>query len=105
SPPEPGLENLAPLQAVPLPDNHGTFPDVEGLRSNALWEAVFLFHKCAHTSLATQRVGGQGMHSWSLFNAYHSAFLGAKGIMALLGIAVPKINGIQLAIDLFPEPT
>ncbi|HTC46793.1 MAG TPA: hypothetical protein VK722_05700 [Candidatus Aquilonibacter sp.] len=40
-----------------------------------------------------------------MFNAYHSAFLGAKGLMALLGVTVPKINGNQLAIDVFPEPT
>lgn len=105
SPPDPGIESLAPLLAVTLPQNNGTFPDVEGLRTNALWEAVFLFHKCAHTSLASQRIGQQGMHSWSLFNAYHSAYLGARGIMTLLGVVVPKVSGHQLAIDLFPEPT
>lgn len=105
SPPNPGLENLAPLLAVALPPNHDRFPDVDGLRTNALWEAVFLFHKCAHTNLATQRMGQQGMHSWSLFNAYHSAYLGARGIMTLLGVSLPKVNGNQIAIDLFPEPT
>ncbi len=103
SPPDPGLEGLGPLRAVALPENHDTFPDVEGLRTNALWEAVFLFHKCAHTNLAAQRIGHQGMHSWSMFNAYHSAYLGARGIMTLLGVATPKINGSQVAIDLFPE--
>ena len=102
--PDPGLENLAPLLAVALPENHDRFPDVEGLRPNALWDAVFLFHKCAHTSLATQRLGQQGMHSWSLFNAYHSAYMGARGIMTLLGVSLPKVNGNQVAIDLFPEP-
>jgi len=45
------------------------------------------------------------MHSWSLFNAYHSAYLGARGLMALLGTAVPRINTVTVAIDLFPEPT
>ena len=66
---------------------------------------MFLFHKCAHTNLAAQRIGQQGMHSWSLFNAYHSAYLGGeRGIMALLGVAMPKISGNQIAIDLFPEP-
>lgn len=105
SPPDPGLENLTPLQSVTLPQHNGRFADVHGLRVNILWEAVFLFHKCAHTSLASQRVGQQGMHSWSLFNAYHSAYLGAKGLMALLGVSLPKIAGNQVAIDLFPEPT
>jgi len=106
SPPDPGLEHLAPLLSVPLPDNSDIFPDVDGLRSNALWEAVFLFHKCAHTHLAAQRIGQQGMHSWCLFNAYHSAYLGARGLMALLGVSmVLRGVGGQIAIDLFPEPT
>lgn len=103
SAPNPGLEMLPPLRTLALPPNHDRFPDVEGIRTNALWEAVFLFHKCAHTSLAAQRIGRQGMHSWSLFNAYHSAYLGARGIMTLLGVAMPKVNGNQIAIDLFPE--
>jgi hypothetical protein len=44
------------------------------------------------------------MHSWCLFNAYHSAYLGARGIMSLLGIALPNLAGNQVAIDLYPEP-
>jgi len=104
SPPDPGLESLSTLLAVPLPDHNGRFPDVPGLRSNSLWEAVFLFHKCAHTHLAAQRIGQQGMHSWSLFNAYHSAYLGARGIMTLLGVPTPNLSGNQIVIDLFPEP-
>ena len=103
--PDPGLENLLQLCTLQLPEDHGRFQDVEGIRANALWEAVFLFQKCAHTNLAAQRVGQSGMHSWSLFNAYHSAYLGARGIMALLGVALPRINGTQVAIDLFPEQT
>lgn len=106
APPDPGLEQLAPLLAIPLPDHNEKFPDVDGLRPNALWEAVFLFHKCAHTQLAAQRIGQQGMHSWSLFNAYHSAYLGARGLMALLGVSILlRSEGGQFAVDLFPEPT
>lgn len=100
--PEPGLEHLQPL--LDLDAVEGRFPDVPGLRSQALWEAVFLFHKCAHTNLAAQRLGLEGMHSWCLFNAYHSAYLGARGTMALLGVAFPELGGRQVAIDLFPEP-
>ena len=44
------------------------------------------------------------MHSWSLFNAYHSAYLGARGIMTLLGVPTPLLGSGQVAIDLFPEP-
>lgn len=103
--PDPGVERLAPLNELLLPNNNGKFPDVPGLRPNLLWEAVFLFHKCAHSHLAAQRLGHVGMLSWSMFNAYHSAFIGARGVMALLGIGFPFLpNGGQLLIDVFPQP-
>ncbi len=103
--PDPGLDRLVPLQEVSLPENKGLFSDVPGLRTNLLWEAVFLFHKCAHAHLAAQRLGHLGMHSWSMFNAYHSAYLGARGVMALLGIGLPFLpSGGQLLIDVFPQP-
>jgi hypothetical protein len=102
--PDPGLEGLNSLSEITLPVNHDRFQDVAGLRTNALWEAVFLFHKCSHTNLAAQRLAQQGMHSWCLFNAYHSAYLGARGLMALLGVALPNLSGKQVVIDFFPEP-
>jgi hypothetical protein len=101
--PDPGLEHLQPLLDLALPENNGRFTDVDGLRLQMLWEAVFLFHKCSHTSLAAQRLGAQGMYSWCLFNAYHSAYLGAKGIMALLGVSLPELKSRQVAIDIYPE--
>jgi hypothetical protein len=104
--PDPGLERLTSLLGIALPEtNAGAVrnPDVEGVRRNALWEAVFLFHKCAHINLGAQRLGQQGMHSWCMFNAYHSAYLGARGIMTLLGVALPNLSGNQVGIDLFPE--
>lgn len=103
APASPGLVGLPALLPIAPPDNHERFADVEGLRLTALWEAIFLFQKCAHTSLATQRIGRAGMHSWSLFNAYHSAYLGARGLMTLLGVPLLIHSGIQIAIDLFPE--
>jgi hypothetical protein len=103
--PDPGLENLATLQQISLPSDRQRFPDVAGLRQNMLSESVFMFHKCAHAHLAAQRVGATGMHSWCIFNAYHSAFLGARGILGLLGIGLPYLsNGGQIIIDLFPAP-
>jgi len=102
--PDPGLEGLDPLLQIPLDKPNNRYPDVPGLRANSLWEAVFLFHKCSHTSLAAQRIAQMGMHSWCLFNAYHSAYLGAKGIMALLGIAFPNLRSTQVVLDLCPEP-
>lgn len=105
--PDPGLERLTSLLALSIP-NATTGPaerseDIEGVRRNALWEAVFLFHKCSHANLAAQRLGQLGMHSWCMFNGYHSAYLGAKGVMTLLGLALANVSGKQIAIDLFPE--
>jgi hypothetical protein len=102
--PDPGLEKLPALLALETTAIPTVFPDLEGLRPNALWEAVFLFQKCAYAHLAAQRIGQEGMHCWSLFNAYHSAYLGAKGMMTLLGAPCPNVAGTQLALDLFPEP-
>ena len=107
APPDPGLERLVPLLQVSIPNMDAPpsrVQDVSGIRRNALWEAVFLFHKCSHSSLAAQRLGQQGMHSWCMFNAYHSAYLGAKGTMSLLGVVLPNLDGKQVAIDLFPVP-
>lgn len=105
--PSPGLEQLATLQAISIPKISAPptlVSDPQGIRPNVLWEAVFLFHKCAHANLAAQRLGQRGMLSWCLFNAYHAAYLGAKGLMALLGVAIPNLAGRQVVIDLFPEP-
>ena len=102
--PDPGIELLEPLLAIDLPEVKDLYQDIPGLRSLTLWEAIFLFHKCSHTHLAAQRLGQEGMHSWCLFNSYHSAYLGARGAMALLGITLPNLRGKQIAIDLYPEP-
>ncbi|MGH7840941.1 MAG: hypothetical protein ACREQT_05400 [Candidatus Binataceae bacterium] len=103
-PPDPGLERLPNLLELEAPTNVGRFADVEGLRTNALREAVFLFEKCSHTALAAQRLGQGGMHSWCSFNVYHSAYIGARGIMTLLGVSLASLRSGQMAIDLFPEP-
>jgi hypothetical protein len=103
--PDPGLEHLATLDQVELPETKARFADVPGLRSNLLAEAVFMFHKCAHAHLAAQRLGSSGMHSWGLFNAYHAAYIGARGVMALLGIGLPYLDQRgQLLIDIYPQP-
>lgn len=105
TPPNPGLADLPPFLDIRLGSaDRALFEDVEGLRLNILAEAVFLFHKCAHTHLGAQRIGARGMHSWSLFNAYHSAYLGARGIMALLGISLPTRHDGQYLVDIFPLP-
>ena len=100
--PNPGVDQLEGLRDLLVPSAPQRFPDVEGLRRNVLWEGVFLFHKCSHTSLAAQRLAEDGMRSWALFNAYHSAYLGAKGIMALMGIVFPTVASKAVVIDVFP---
>lgn len=107
APPDPGLDDLETLLSLEVPSKEQPYQlhaDVEGLRRNALWEAVFLFHKCSHTHFASQRLGQLGMHSWCMFNAYHSAYLGARGIMAILGVAFPVLRGVHTAIDLCITP-
>jgi hypothetical protein len=105
APPDPGLERLESLQVLAAAGDRGRQADVDGLRTNLVWEAMFLFQKCAHSHLASQRLGTGGMHSWAMFNAYHSAYLGARGIMSILGIALPFMpQGGQMLIDAFPEP-
>jgi hypothetical protein len=104
-PPVP-LTDLQVLRQVAKSGTRSSFADEDGLvRASVLAEAVFLFHKCAHTHLAAQRLGMKGMHSWAIFNAYHSAYLGARGVMALLGIALPQFGSLQFLIDVFPQPT
>jgi hypothetical protein len=100
--PNPGVEFIVSHSTIQPSYPPSPIPDIEGLRRNILWEAMFLFQKCVHTRLAAERLGGEGMQTWSMFNAYHSAFLGAKGIMALLGVAFPRVGGAQTAIDVFP---
>src|SRR4051812_11134992 len=92
--PDPGLDKLPPLLQLTISTQGADrVSDVTGLRTTLLWEAVFLFHKCAHTYLAALRLGHAGMQSWSLFNAYHSAYLGARSLMALLGVGLPNLAG------------
>lgn len=102
--PDPGLTELGPLMALEFNKSASRHLDVDGLRANLICEALFLFHKCSHTILAAQRLARSGMHSWCQFNAYHSAYLGARGIMSILGVAFPSPNGKQAVVDLFPEP-
>ena len=101
--PDPGLERLGPLQEATLKDRIST-PDIGGLRGNALAEAIYLYHKAAHAQLAVARLSTAGMTAWAMFNAYHSAFLNAKAVMALLGVVFPKVNGKDYLIDIFPVP-
>ena len=99
--PDPGLERLPGLLSLDgeSPKRHD---DVEGLRIQCFWESLYLYSKCDHAMSASQRLASIGMASWSNFNAYHSAYLGARGILGLLGVPLPNLAGRQVFLDLFP---
>lgn len=73
------------------------------IHETALWEAVYLLRKSGHVMRVSQNLSQQGMLSWSLFNGYHSAYLSAKSILAMLGFSVPQPSGQQLLLELFPD--
>lgn len=101
--PDPGLDKLPSLQnVIGLNKQISTIPDVNGLRANVFSEAMYLYHKSTHSQLAVARLSDSGMQSWAMFNAYHSALLGAKAIMSMLGLTFPKINGVDALVDIFP---
>src|ERR1700729_3838383 len=51
---------------------------IPGARRVAFAEAIFLYHKGLHVLRAAQRHATNGMPSWSLFSAYHSAYITAR---------------------------
>mgnify|MGYP001572503202 CR=1 FL=1 len=102
--PDPGISRLQTLIDVKDGLAHGDLViEVAGLRANALWEAIFLLHKAAHVVRAAQKHAENGFRSWSLFDGYHGAYLAARAVMGLLGVATPNLDGQQVLLDLFPE--
>jgi len=102
-PPSPAVHEVPGFQQLQLTGDVTRLEDIQGLRGAALSEAIYLFHKCAHATFASQTLGYEGMHSWAMFSAYHAAFFGAKAVMALLGTAFPPLNGNERLVDFFPE--
>ncbi len=75
---------------------------IPGVHEIALIEAIFLFQKSMHVARAVEVAAQNGMHSWAVFQGYHSAYYAAKGFLALLGVCFPQPDGKQLLLDLFP---
>jgi hypothetical protein len=102
--PDPTLSTLAAqqgaLRGAKLPIE---VADVPAFRATAFCEAMFLLHKGLHVLRAAQMHAGKGMPSWSLFSAYHSAFLLGKSISYFLGVCTPLPEGRQWIVDLFPQ--
>lgn len=102
--PDPPLSQLVNLSDHFRGINEPTLiEDVPGIRRAAFAEALFLFHKGLHVLRAAQRHANEGMPSWSLFSAYHSAYLTTRSVMYLLGVTFPLVDGKQYIIDLFPQ--
>lgn len=100
--PNPGLDKLPGLLALGT-ESLKLHEDVPGLRTQAFWDAAFLYAKCDHAKVAAERLADMGMASWAMFNAYHSAYLGARCLLWLLGVPLPDLAGRQVFLDLFPE--
>jgi hypothetical protein len=109
--PNPGI--FAELSSEELLDAQGFAPSLEdvtrveqldGIRSSVLSESMVLYQKSKHSWFAAKRLHDEGLETWSLFNKYHSAYLGAKGIMYLLGVTVPQLNNKRWILDIFAPP-
>jgi hypothetical protein len=76
--------------------------ELEGFRRTALREAIFLLHRCAHVvSIAEENIM-TGRLTWSISDAYHGAFFGAKAVMALLGIGFFDLDNKSVLYNLWP---
>lgn len=102
SKPDPGLDKLPGLLSLEC-EKLKLHADVPGLRTQVFWDAIYLYAKCDHAKVAAERLADVGMPSWAMFNAYHSAYLGARCMLWLLGVPLPDLAGRQVFLDLFPE--
>jgi hypothetical protein len=76
--------------------------ELEGFRRAVLREAIFLLHKCAHViSIAEENIT-TGRLTWSISDAYHGAFFGAKAIMALLGVGFFDLGSRSVLFNVWP---
>jgi hypothetical protein len=49
-------------------------------------------------------VNAEDLTTFTELNIYHSSFYILKSILGLLGISLPRIDGIDILIDIYPEP-
>ena len=68
-----------------------------------LFDGIYLLNKAVHVLSASQVHIDVGMCSWSLSNAYQSAFFAMKACALLLGMAVAEIDSSVYVIDLCAE--
>lgn len=98
-------ESLLEVQGYAPPTERVTRSEqVVGVRASVFSEALTLFRKAKHTLGAATRLQNEGFQTWSRFNYYHSAYLGAKSVMYLLGVTTPRLLGKSWLVDVFAPP-
>ena len=75
--------------------------DIAGARQGVLAEAVFLLHKSANALAGGQIHIEAGLRSWSISSSYKAAFLAAKGIQRLLGVATLESGRRSFVVDVW----
>lgn len=104
-PDEPLSEFIGFTQAAPQVEGQqvALFGDVPGLRQMVFREGLYLLHKALHVLGCAETDASAGFLTWSISEAYHSAFFGAKAILHLLGIAFPTYEPMSksILIDIF----
>src|SRR4051812_15171653 len=93
APPPSGVESIAELDAavadVLLKKTVRLSDGETMLRRTVLWEGIHLLHKASHIISAGEVHACEGMCTWSLSSFYQGSLFGIKGILYLMGVALP----------------
>lgn len=101
------------LKAREVFDKSGKYPppllqtideDLAGVREMVFGESLFLLHKARHVIGTAELQIRDGLHTWSLANAYQGSFFAAKATLGFLGVSFPEFNNKNVVVDLFPHP-
>lgn len=95
--------NYAPFTKEVFEKESGAhYLETKGVRKIVLREGIFLLHKACHLLRNAELDISHGVITWSLSEAYQSAYYGAQAILSFLGVAYTDINGKSMLIDLWP---
>src|SRR5205814_1104943 len=73
------------------------------LRRAIFWEGIYLLHKATHIVGAGGIHVSEGLCSWSISSFYQASLFGIKGIIHLLGVALPDVDSGTVIVDLWPD--
>lgn len=108
SPPSDALAELtsleARLKAITKNQVEEVAEDLPGVRAGLLHESLFLLHKSAHVLGSSLVHVEAGMCTWSISNAYQSAFFGIKAVMGFLGVCVLEVENRHFLVDVWGAP-